>query len=93
MQSTTKGYSIIFMKNPKIHGGLPPRKEKIMQNKLRQLARYIKAQTGCRYKDFAIAIGVSESTIYNWLGNQHNLSIKNRQKLEKLFIAILKAEQ
>ena len=58
------------------------------QEKLRKRARMLKAQQEISFKEMAACLGVSRSTMYNWLSSQYALSEEKAYKLEEIIISL-----
>ena len=60
---------------------LPPIKEE--QERLRGECEFLKWGSGVKYKDIAKAIGIKETTFYNWMSGLTKLGYNSRYKLDR----------
>lgn len=64
------------------------RKEKGMED-LRYYVQYAKIKRNWKYKDFAKYLQISDSSFYNWLNHQYELSRKKELELHILLQKLL----
>lgn len=65
------------------------KKEKRMQNKLRQEVKLLKALQGISYTEVAEYLEIKPNSLYCWLNNQYELSFSKALRLQEV-ISMLK---